>query len=105
MAPSNFEKSGGEEREFQTWIIEDSWQGTIYLEARVIKLWQGLCGSNKILEDREGHFFWWTVLYAPEGELALQRLVTFWDWDSMAAELGITEIEKEDTGIAAAYPH
>jgi hypothetical protein len=105
MAPSNFEASGAGEGEFQAWIIEDSWEGTIYLEARIIKMWQGLCGSNKILEDREGHFFWWTVLLAPEGEAALQRLVTFLDWDSMAAELGITEIEKEDSGVAAAYLH
>ena len=93
MAPLNFKESGAREKEFQPWIIEDSWDGTIYLEARLIRTWQGLCGTNKLLEDREGHFFWWAVLFAPEGEVALQRIVTFLDWDSMAAELGITEME------------
>lgn len=93
MAPSNFNDSGVRELEFQTWIIEDSWDGTISLEARVVRTWQGLCGTNKLLEDRDGRFFWWAVLFAPEGGLALQRIVSFLDWDSMAAELGITEIE------------
>jgi hypothetical protein len=93
MAPLNFKTSEAGEKEFQQWVIEDSWDGSIFLEARVVKSWQGLCGTNKLLEDREGHFYWWAVLYAPEGGLALQRIVTFLDWDSMAAELGITENE------------
>ena len=29
----------------------------------------------------------------PRADVALQRIVTFLDWDSMAAELGITAIE------------
>lgn len=93
MAPLNFKAAGAGEHAFQKWIIEDSWDGTIFLEARVVKTWQGVCGTNKLLEDREGHFFWWATLFTPEGEVALQRVVTFLDWDSMAAELGISEIE------------
>ncbi len=101
MAQLNFREAEAGERGFQAWIIEDSWEGTIYLEARVIKAWQGLCGSNKLLEGREGHFYWWTVLFAPDGGLALQRLVTFLDWDSMAGELGITESWEQDVGVEA----
>jgi hypothetical protein len=101
MARLNFKDTMAEERGFQTWIIEDSWEGTIYLEARVIRTWQGLCGSNKLLEDREGHFYWWAVLFAPGNEGALQRIVTFLDWDSMAAELGITESWGQDVGVGA----
>ena len=99
MARLNFKDTMAEERGFQAWIIEDSWEGTIYLEARVIKTWQGLCGSNKILEDREGHFYWWAVLFAPDGGGALQRLVTFLDWDRMATELGITESWENDVRV------
>jgi hypothetical protein len=105
MAPLNFKETGAGEKEFQKWIIEDSWDGTIYLEARVIRTWQGLCGTNKLLEDREGHFFWWAVLFAPEGGLALQRIVTFLDWDSMAAELGITEMEGKKNRILTSALH
>ncbi len=105
MAPLNFKETGGGEKEFQKWIIEDSWEGTIFLEARLIRTWQGLCGTNKLLEDREGHFFWWVVFFAPEGGLALQRIVTFLDWDSMAAELGITEIEGKVNRILTSALH
>ena len=105
MAPLNFKETGAGEKEFQQWIIEDSWDGTIFLEARVIRTWQGLCGTNKLLEDREGHFFWWAVLFAPEGGLALQRIVTFLDWDSMAAELGITEMEGKVNRILTSALH
>jgi hypothetical protein len=105
MAPLNFKASGAGEKEFQQWVIEDSWDGRIFLEARVVRTWQGLCGTNKLLEDREGHFYWWAVLYAPEGGLALQRLVTFLDWDSMAAELGITEIEGKPDRIMTCTLH
>jgi hypothetical protein len=105
MEPLNFRENGVGEEDFQKWLIEDSWEGSIFLEARVIKTWQGLCGTNKLLEDREGRFFWWAVLYAPEGGLALQRIVSFLDWDSMAAELGITEIGRLDTRILASSIH
>jgi hypothetical protein len=91
MARLNFKDNEAGEKGFQAWIIEDSWEGSRYLEARVIKTWQGLCGSNKLLEGREGHFYWWAIFYAPDGGRALQRLVTFLDWDSMAAEMGITD--------------
>jgi hypothetical protein len=91
MARLNFEDAEAKEREFQAWIIEDSWEGSIYLEARVIRTWQGLCGSNKLLEDREGHYYWWAVLFAADGGRALQRVITFLDWDSVAEELGITD--------------
>jgi hypothetical protein len=101
MARSNFKGGGTREKEFQPWIIEDSWEGTIYLEARVIKTWQGLCGNNKLLEDREGHFYWWAVLFSPDGGQALQRVVSFLDWDSMATELGITESWGQDVRVEA----
>ena len=105
MAQLNFKISHAAEKEFQQWIIEDSWEGNIFLEARLIKTWQGLCGSNKLLEDREGHFYWWAVFFAPEGGSPLQRIVTFLDWDSMAAELGIAEIEGKNTRILAGSIH
>lgn len=96
MAPSNFSHQSRPAADFQPLIIDDSWEGTIYLEARLIKSWQGLCGSNRLLEDRQGRFYWWTVLLAPEGGEALQRLVAFLDWDSMAEALGITEAWGQD---------
>lgn len=101
MARLNFSRGGSGESGFQNWIIEDSWEGTIHLEARVLKTWLGLCGHNKLLEDREGHLYWWAVLFAPDGGSALQRIVTFLDWDSMAAELGITESWGQDVGAGA----
>jgi hypothetical protein len=104
MAQLNFEDAEARERGFQTWIIEDSWEGSIYLEARVIRTWQGLCGSNKLLEDREGHYYWWAVLFAADGGRALQRVVTFLDWDSVADELGITEsLGGKNVGIEAIF--
>ncbi len=105
MARLNFNNDGDEGRGFQAWIIEDSWEGTIYLEARLVGTWQGLCGSNKILEDREGHFYWWVILVAPESERALQRLVTFLDWESIAAELGIGESWGQDYGVGVNTLH
>jgi hypothetical protein len=102
MAPLNFKCQGAGPRDFQALIIEDSWEGTIYLQARVIKTWQGLCGSNKLLEDREGRFYWWSVLSPPDGGQALQRVVSFLDWDSMAAELGITESWGQDARVEMA---
>ncbi len=92
-APLNFKTSEAGEKEFQQWVIEDSWDGTIYLDARLLRTWQGLCGTNKLLEDRDGRFFWWAVLFAPEGGPALQKIVTFQDWETVAAELGIAETE------------
>ena len=91
MARLNSKDAVTGKKEYQAWIIEDSWEGSFFVEARVIRAWQGLCGSNKLLEDREGRYYWWAVLFAPDGGRALQRIVTFLDWDSMAAELGITE--------------
>jgi hypothetical protein len=106
MARLNFKDAGVGASDFQALIIEDSWEGTVYLEARVIKNWQGLYGHNKLLEDREGRFYWWMVLFAPVGEQVLQRLVSFLDWDSMSAELGITESWGQDTRAeAATYIH
>ncbi len=96
MALSNSKRAGAGERDFQPLIIEDSWEGTIYLVARVIKTWQGVCGNNKLLEDREGRFYWWAVLFSTGGKQPLQRIVTFLDWDSIAAELGITESWGQD---------
>jgi hypothetical protein len=93
MAPLNFEDRGTGEREYQCWVIEDSWEGCIFLEARVIKAWQGLCGNNKLLEGRDGHFYWWAVLFTP-GQ-PLQRVITFLDWDSVVEEFGITESEEQ----------
>jgi hypothetical protein len=105
MARLNSKKSLAAEKEFQPLIIEDSWEGSIYLEARLIRTWQGLCSSNKLLEDRDGHFYWWAVFYALEGGEPLQRLVSFLDWDSMATELGISENEGRDTGMLTSYMH
>jgi hypothetical protein len=105
MARLNSNNGGDEGRGFQPWIIEDSWEGTIYLEARLVGTWQGLCGSNKILEDREGHFYWWVILVAPETGRALQRLVTFLDWDSIATELGIGESWGQDYGAGVNTLH
>ena len=105
MAPLNSSNTGAGGKEFQQWIIEDSWDGTMYLEARVVKTWRGVCGTNKLLEDREGHFFWWVILFAPEGDVALQRLVRFLDWDSMATELGITETQGQDTRVLPGVFH
>jgi hypothetical protein len=105
MARLNFNESREAEKEFQQWLIEDSWEGHIFLEARLIRTWQGLCGSNKLLEDREGHFYWWAVFFAPEGGEPLQRVVRFLDWDSMAAELGISENEGRDTRLFASSVH
>lgn len=94
MAPLNFKDHGWSGGEFQPWIIEDSWEGSIYLEARVVRTWQGICGANTLLADREGRYYWWTVLPAAEGGRALQRVVTFLDWDHAAAELGLTEFRE-----------
>jgi hypothetical protein len=105
MARLNFKEAGTGGREFQAWIIEDSWEGTRYLEARLLRTWQGLCGSNKLLEDREGHFYWWVVFFSHEAGRALQRVVTFMDWDSMAAELGLKESWGPDLWIGASSLH
>ncbi|MBM4289581.1 MAG: hypothetical protein FJ135_15815 [Deltaproteobacteria bacterium] len=98
MAPSNTEPAV--KRDFQPLIIEDAWDGTVYLEARVLKTWQGICGANKLLEDREGRYYWWAVLFGPEGGPGLQRVVTFLDWDSMAEALGITDSWGPDIRMA-----
>jgi hypothetical protein len=105
MAQLNFKFPWNEDRGFQQWIIEDSWEGTIYLEARLLGTWMGICGSNKILEDREGRFYWWVVLVTPESGGTLQKVVTFLDWDSIAAELGITESWGQDYGMEAHSIH
>lgn len=96
MAPSNFNRRQGWPDRFQSLIIEDSWEGTVHLEARLLRSWQGVCGSHRLLEDRAGHFYWWTVFFAPEGGSALQRLVRFLDWDSVAEALGISETWRRD---------
>jgi hypothetical protein len=96
MAPLNSKRGGAGARDFEPLIIEDSWEGSIYLEARVVKTWQGISGNNKLLEDREGRFYWWAVFFSSDGGQALQRVVTFLDWDSMATELGITESWGQD---------
>lgn len=105
MAPSNF-NSGlvpTQEQEYQVWIIEDSWEGAVYLEARLVKTWQGLCGSHRLLADREGQWYWWAVFFAPEGRGALQKVVNFPDWESLAAELGLPETEEPrlETAVGA----
>lgn len=89
MAPSNFKEPGSGQRGCQRWIIEDSWEGTKYVEARLIKSWQGVCGVYKLLEAPDGQYFFWTVLPAVEGRGALQRLVIFPDQETMAAELNL----------------
>lgn len=94
MAPSSFNNGRARtQRHYQTWIIEDSWEGVVHLEARLVKTWQGLCGSHRLLEDREGRWYWWAVFPSLEGENALQKVVTFADWDSLAAELGLPQTE------------
>jgi hypothetical protein len=103
MAPLNFKEnqSPTPEKDYQVWIIEDSWDGAVYLEARLVKTWQGLCGSHRLLEDRQGQWYWWAVFPAPEGRGALQKVVNFPDWESLAAELGLPEIIEppSETGV------
>jgi hypothetical protein len=105
MARLNFKEAEAGGREFQAWIIEDSWEGSRYIEARLLRTWQGLCGSNKLLEDREGRFYWWVVFFTPEAGRALQRVVTFLDWDSLAAELGLQESSGTDVWMAVNSLH
>lgn len=101
MAPLNFEDTLNPGRGYQEWIIEDSWEGTIHLAARLVKTWQGLCGSHRLLEDREGRWYWWAVFFAPEGRGALQKVVSFPDWESLAAEMGLAQREDRwvETGM------
>jgi hypothetical protein len=105
MAQLSFNDGWDEGGDFQRWIIEDSWEGTIYLEARLVDIWMGIFGTNKILEDREGHYYWWLILLAPERGGALQRIVTFLDWDSMAAELGREELRGQNALLKASRSH
>jgi hypothetical protein len=90
MAPSSFRSDFAAQPGCQRWIIEDSWDGTIYLEARLCCSWQGCCGSYKLLEGPDGQCYFWAVLPGGDGFGALQRLVSFQDQETMAAELDLT---------------
>lgn len=87
MAPLNFSQDIGARPGFQPWIIEDSWDGTIYLEARLCCSWQGCCGFYKLLEGPDGQYYFWAVIPAADGFGARQRLVSFPDQESMMAAL------------------
>ncbi|AEB09823.1 hypothetical protein [Desulfobacca acetoxidans] len=87
MAPLSSDVQRDLKDEFHPLIIEDSWEGTIYLEAEVIKEWQGVCGGYKILRDPEGRMYWWGVFPAANGKGARQRLVSFLNRDEAAEAL------------------
>jgi hypothetical protein len=87
MASLNSKAGSDHVGAWQSWIIEDSWRGMVSLQARLIKSWQGLCGSYRVLEDVEGHCYLWLVVPAQPGGAVRQRLVCFADADSLEAEL------------------
>lgn len=89
MAPLNSNQEVVGKPSFQRWIIEDSWDGTIYLEARLYLSWQGCCGSYKLLVGPDGRHYFWAVLPGSDGRGALQRLVSFQDQETMAAALDL----------------
>ncbi len=105
MAPSSFNQEVAGRPGFQRWIIEDSWDGTIYLEARLYLSWQGCCGSYKLLEGPDGQYYFWAVLPGSDGRGALQRLVSFQDQETMAAALDLTAWGGWDGQPAASLCH
>ncbi|MGQ9920366.1 MAG: hypothetical protein ACUVRZ_03445 [Desulfobacca sp.] len=105
MAPSSFSSDASAPATYQNWIIEDSWEGTIYLIARLCRSWQGCCGSYKLLEGADGQYYFWAVVPANDGIGVRQRLVRFQDQETMAAALDLTAWGGWDSQMTATPYH
>ncbi len=87
MAPLSSKQAAVAQSPWQRWLIEDTWDGHIQLEARLVKSWRGICGTYKVLEGVDGRYYFWAVLKTSDGPGVLQRLVSFPDAETMSLEL------------------